>query len=839
MLNELHLVWNNVSRRRFRTALTTLAIVFGVAVIFAVNLLLPGVQALAEGTVHPAGTSDIRVQAVTGGGFDPALVDAVAAIKGVGEAAGMLRRGVALPLADGTLADAEMIGVDPAAQQKVSRIILREGRFLRPEEAGSVVLPASLADPDGIGVGDAFPLLTVAGLKNFTVVGIYDDRGLSLTPAVYILLADAQAAFGLAGMINAVEVRLAPGAQRAAVAERIRAELGSAYQTGNVSFVDIGFLTAIFDLFGGLALFVGGFLIFNTFRTVVAERRREIGLLRSIGADRPQILRLILMESLLQGVIGTALGLSAGYPFGILLASVLSKTAFNGTPIPLTATPATFLLPLLLGIGTSLAAGFLPARTASWIPPLAALRPISPEDGRVSLPAAVSGAVLVGAGLALMLFGGQTTALGSVAILVGAVLLTPLLVAPAARVFAPFIHFLFPDVGGVALGNVTRQPGRTAVTVTTLMVGVAVLVATMVLIGTERNSLFRTFEIQIASDSSDFTIMPAVNATASISSYTELGRKFGASADLARRIAGVPGVGTVVSIRAANAVHAGTVIPLIGIDPDTFPRVHRYGFQEQEPGDPYAALAAGRAVFINGYLRDHQHLSLGGMLSVETAQGAVDYRIVAVLDEYTSGGGENYAVISQANLARDFGVVEDGQLLVKLAAGTSPESARGALAAILKDYPQFRMVATGASQIAVRDSFDAGLAVFDVLLVAVLLPALLGLLNTLAINILERTTEIGLLRAVGTDRGMVRRLILAESLVLNLLGALIGCGVGAALSGTFINVLQEITPGNQTVFPLGTIGIYLLVFLALSLLVSLIPARNAARLNIVQSLQNE
>ncbi len=838
MMNELQLVLENLGRRKFRLVLTTLAILFGVAVIFAVNLLLPGLKAILETSINPAGASDLRVQSAAGSAFDPALAETIAGIEGVDATAGILRREVSLPQTDGSTKTVEMIGVDPEAQIKVNRIVLRGGRFLQLGDTGMVVIPASLADPAGVGVGDTFPLLTVDGLKDFTVVGVFDDRGLSLTPPVYITLADAQSAFNLPGKINAVDARFATGVKRDAVAERIRATLGSAYQVGSAPAVDVGFVSALFGLFGGLALFVGGFLIFNTFRTVVAERRREIGMLRAIGADRPQILRLILMESALQGVIGTALGLLAGYPFGLLLAASITGSALHGSPITLTVTPASFVLPIVLGIGTTLVAGFIPARAASSITPLAALQAPSPEKGRASLPQGIFGMVLAAAGLALVLAGEGTAAAGSLCVLVGSVFLAPLLVAPAARFFAPLVHALFPDVGEVALSNVTRQPGRTAVTVNTMMVGVAVLVATIALVETERSLLFQSSEAKLASNSSDFTIMPAATDVGP-AIFTNLAGKFGSSEDLAGRVAGVPGVSAVVSIRAANALHEGTIVPMVGIDPVKFPQVYRYGFLEMEPGDPYAALAAGRAMFINRYLKEHMHVALGDTLSLETAQGPQEYHIIAELDDFTSATGTNYAVISQENLARDFGMTEDGQLLVKLAAGASADNTRNALRAILKDYPQFRMVDSAAYSIAMRDSFNSGLAVFDGLLVAVLLPALLGLLNTLAINILERTTEIGMLRAVGSDRGMVRRLILAESLVINLLGAIVGLGVGAALSGTFIDMLKEISPSGPTVFPLGTIIVYLLVFLALALLVSLIPARNAARLNIVQALQSE
>jgi putative ABC transport system permease protein len=838
MINEWHLVLEYVGRRKFRTALTTLAIVFGVAVIFAVRLLVPGLINLLEGSVAGGGASDLRVQSAAGAAFDPAIVGAVAGIDGVKAAAGVLRREVSLPLPDGTTAAVEMIGIDPAAQEKVNPIALRDGRFLEQSDSGRIVLPAGVADPAGMDVGDAFPLLTIEGLKDFTVAGVYDDRGMSLTPAVYLLLPDAQAVFGLPGRINAVDVLLATGADREAVAGSIRTALGSSYRIGAAPVLDIAFVGTLFNLFGAMALFIGGFLIFNTFRTVVAERRREIGLLRAIGADRPQILRMILMESGLQGVIGTALGLLAGYPFGFLLANAVSAAAFRGASIDVSLTAESLFLPAALGIGTTLLAGFLPARTASRIPPLAALQPAVPESGCASLPAGIVGLLCLAAGVVLMLSGEKTVAPGSLAVLVGAVLLTPLLVGPAVRLFTPLIHALFPDVGSVALSNVVRQPGRTAVTVNTLMVGAAVLVATTAMVATERDSLMREFDIMLGADTSTFTVMPAV-AEAGPSTFTNLSGKFGAGEGLAASLAAVPGVETVVSVRAAQSLHADTVIPLVGIDPERFPDVRRYDFLETEPGDPYAALQSGRAVFVNPYLRDHLHLGLGDSLTLETLQGLQAYRIVAVLDDYTSGTGTNYVVLSQQNLARDFGVAEDAQLLIRLAPGAAPDGTRPALESILKEYPQFRLVDSAAYQLAIRDSFNAGLSVFDVMLLAVLLPALLGLLNTLAINILERTTEIGLLRAVGTDRGMIRRMILGESLMLNVLGAVIGLAVGAALSGTFIGVLQEITPGDHSVFPLGMIAAYMLVFLALALLISLIPARNAARLNIVQALQSE
>jgi putative ABC transport system permease protein len=838
MVNELRLVLGNLGRRKFRTVLTTLAILFGVAVIFAVNLLLPGMQKAVRGSLNPAGTSDLRVQAVTGGAFDPALAATVGGLEGVEAAAGVLRREIALPRANGGQAEVEMLGVDPAALSSVYSLVLREGRLLRAGDSRAVVLPAGLADSFGVGAGDAFPLLTVDGMQDFTVVGVFDDRGLSLTPTVFLTLADAQAAFALPAGVNALDLRFADGAGRGETADRIRAALGSVYQVGSVPAADIGFVAVVFDVFGALALFVGGFLIFNTFRTVVGERRREIGTLRSLGADRPQILRLILMESGLQGMIGTALGLLAGYPFGRLLAAAMTGSALHGMPVTLSVTPVGLLLPVLLGIGVTLAAGFLPARSAASIPPLAALQPPMPEKGRVSIPVGILGAILVAVGLALVLAGESTAAAGSLSVLAGAILLAPLLVAPAARALAPVLRLLFPDVGDVALSNVVRQPGRTAVTVNTMMVGVAVLTATVALVETERSLLFLSSEKMLAANAGDFTIMPAVTGVGP-EVFSNIAGKFGAGAGLAARVSEAPGVEAVASLRAANALHDGALIPLVGIDPRTFPGVYRYGFLQTAAGDPYAALASGRAVFINRYLQEHGRVGIGDTLSLQTASGPVGYRVAAVLDDFTSATGANYAVVSQENLARDFGVTEDGQLLVRLAAGAPREEARDALEALLQAYPQFRLVDTAAYAVAMRDSLNSGLAVFDGLLVAVLLPALLGMLNTLAINILERTTEIGMLRAVGSDRGMIRRLILAESLSINLLGAAVGLAVGAAMSVTFIGLLKEITPMGPSVFPLGTIAGYLLVFLALALLVSLVPARNAARLNIVQALQSE
>ncbi|MCA9905735.1 MAG: ABC transporter permease, partial [Anaerolineae bacterium] len=286
--------------RRLRTILTTVAIVFGVAMIFAINLVLPSMQEAFQQTLTSFTGADLSVTSVSGESFPPdAVLEQVSAVSQVKAVTGILHRQFSLPTLGGSsLGDTtqiDLVGVDPASSENVHQFVVSEGRFLEPGETGKAVLPAGIAElAPQLGIGTTFPLITAGGLKLYTVVGLLAEQGNLAAPQIYVSLADAQAAFNQPGLINTVEVLLEPGANREAAAADIQQALGASYtldqgsnDSNTLAAMQVGF--AMFDVLGLLALFLGAFLIFNTFRTVVVERRHDLGMLRAVGATRQQI----------------------------------------------------------------------------------------------------------------------------------------------------------------------------------------------------------------------------------------------------------------------------------------------------------------------------------------------------------------------------------------------------------------------------------------------------------------------------------------------------------------------------------------------------------------------
>lgn len=393
-----------LSGRKLRTTLTTLAIVFGVALIFAINLVLPSALNAFKQSMSAVTGADITVTSLSGEVFAPDVLTQVAAVDGVQSVSGLLRRQFSLPVLSGSnlgsTTQLTLVGIDPA--QTVRQFTVSEGRFLEPGDTGKALVPAGIAElAPQLEVGMTFPLITAGGLKVYTVVGFLAEQGNPTAPEIYVTLADAQAAFNQPGQINTVEAAITAGADRAAVTAAIQNVLGAGFQintqTDTSSYLaatQVGF--AIFDLLGVLALFLGAFLIFNTFRTVVVERRHDIAMLRAIGATRRQITQMIVIESLVQGVVGTLIGLIVGYLLSAgminLVGSIWSQYTNKGA-LELRFNLSALLLAGGLGLLTALLAGYWPARSAGKTSPLEALRPAT----AASLQRAARWGLIVGA----------------------------------------------------------------------------------------------------------------------------------------------------------------------------------------------------------------------------------------------------------------------------------------------------------------------------------------------------------------------------------------------------------------------------------------------------------
>src|SRR5512143_1146390 len=306
-----------LSGRKLRTFLTTLAVIFGVMIIFGLNGMLPAFsQAFRENMLAASGAVDLSVTGVTDDVFDATVLNTVRGVNGIAQASGSLRRTITLP--SGSAVDAVTVtGLDDAAQT-VRPYQVVSGRFLQPGDRNVLVISQHLAQQAGLAVGDKFTLPATSGTTEFDISGIIATSPLPGVEAVYVPLSAAQQLLNQPDQINTIEAVLAAGADRTHVEAEVQAQLGSSFklgglEVGNELLSNFQLGAVVVDLFGVLAIVMGGFIIFNTFRTIVAERRHDLGMLRAVGATRRTVIGVILAESLLQGVIGTALGMIAGY----------------------------------------------------------------------------------------------------------------------------------------------------------------------------------------------------------------------------------------------------------------------------------------------------------------------------------------------------------------------------------------------------------------------------------------------------------------------------------------------------------------------------------------------
>jgi putative ABC transport system permease protein len=831
-----------LSGRKLRTVLTTLAIVCGVALIFAINLLLPSAEEAFKQSMTAMTGADISVTSASGESFDPTpVLERIRGVEEVRVVAGVLRRQFSLPTLSrdslGSTTQLQLIGVDPAAIQDVHPFVMSEGRFLQPDDTGKAVLPAGIVElAPQLGVGTTFPLITAGGLRFYTVVGLLAEQGDPSAPQIYVTLADAQAAFNQPGLINTVEVSVEAGADQTATAAAIQQALGDNYilnspndSTGTLAAMQIGF--AMMDLLGALALFLGAFLIFNTFRTIVVERRHDLAMLRAVGATRRQITQMIVIESLIQGVIGTAIGLLAGLLLALAGVGAMGNiwaTYLNRGTLELRVNAPAIIGAVTLGLATALLAGYLPARAAGRVSPLDAMRPATAASvQRAARWSLVVGVIVMVLAVLLLLTGSRGAVGGALLFLIGMVVAAPGLVIPAARLFSPLLALWYAREGDLARGNLVRQPGRAAITGSTLMIGLATLVLMAALV-TSFSSLITS--LADANFSSDLILLPQ-----SIAIYDNV---IGADESLAAGLRDLPEVETVGTLRYASATSGGQSLQVLGIDPSDYPRVASFDFSQGQPDEVFAALGSGRNAILTSLALSSLRLNVGDDFVLQTAQGPQTYRVAAVGNDLFTF---KVAVIfiAQANMAADFHKTEDIMLMLNLTPGADSTAALADVQGILTDYPQFTARLTGEYRQEIEETSMSTMGLFYVLALLILIPAALGLLNTLTINVLERTREIGVVRAVGGSRTQVRRIVTGEALLLGIFGAAMGVLAGVAMSYGFIGAFGTVGWKMPYAFPVMGIIAAIVVGVILALFAAILPARSAARLDIIRALQYE
>jgi len=830
--------------RKLRTFLTTLAIVFGTLVIFGVNILMPTMMAAFQTNVLAAsGQVDITITQKSGESFSPNLLKRLQPIEGIRVMSGSLSRTINIPNAyygKAQIGALTLTGIDPKEAPALRNYPVKEGRFLRSSDNHVAVITTSLARDLELQVGDKLSLPTAEGGVKLKIVGLLPERAQPGNEEVLVTLIEAQKLLDLSNRINTIEINLntSDETERQAIQANIEAVIGSEYTLGGLSSgseIQASMRTGqvAFNLFGVLALFMGGFIIFNTFRTIVAERRHDIGMLRAVGASRRTVIGMILTEGLLQGVIGTLLGMVFGYLMGAGLLDMMRSMMQQfihleiGAPV---VEPQLVVTTLVLGIGVTLAAGLLPALSASRVTPLEALRPASAAVQRISLAGAIGGAALIVlAALGLVSGNPGLISLGGVLFMLGVVLVSPVLVRPITNVFSRLIATTIAreGIGTLAQSNLTRQAGRAAITASTTMIGLAVIVAMGGLIWSMSGGFLDILQRSLGSD---YLIMPP--------SVGVWGSNVGAKQELRSRLNAVPHVAVVSTMRFAAANANGKSVSLLGIDPDVYPKVSSLTFREGNSQTAYQELAAGRTLIANGIFASQAGLKVGDTVQLSTPTGLKPYRIIAIAGDYLNAKIMT-AYISQDNLQKDFRKSEDILYQINLEPGADPAPVEARLREILEDYSQFKLISGKNYFEENRQLFSSVFAIYFVLLGVLAAPSLIALLNTLSIGVIERTREIGMLRAVGATQKQVRRMVVTESLLLAGIGTAFGLLAGLYLGYIMVVGLSSGGYPITYVFPYQGLVAAIATGLLFGVLAALLPASQAAGMEIVQALRYE
>ena len=840
---SVRLAWRYLQGRGLRSLLTSLAVALGVMLIFGLNGIMPTImETFTRSMMSAAGKIDLTVSSSLAQPFSPDVLAKIARVDGVALATGEVEQTAPLPVKTGVpvadqVTSLTVVGVDPAVTGRLRDYPVTAGRVLATSDAATCVLASDLAGRLGLAVGSELALPSQVGTTKFTVVGLTSTPTVGGQERIYVPLASAQALFGLGDRLTVVQASLTPGADRTRVEDAVRTAAGKDYQVGGLS-TNASLLASLqtaqfaFTLFGVFALATAGFIILNSFRTMVAERRRDIGMLRAIGARRATITRMFLAESLLQGVVGTAMGLALGYGMAVSLFAVMGpifENVMHLTMGPVRFETSAIVQAVALGLGVTVLSALIPARAAGRVTPMEALRPVTEETYQASagVRAWIGVAVLVASAFCLVTGMPTLIGLGAVAFLIGIALVTPVVVNPLAKAFGNLIELAYAREGALARSNLQRNPGRSAVTVTAVMLGLASIVALITVI----EAIFAGFLGYIdKSLSADYMVIPQ--------SIILSQGNVAAGPKLASEVAHAPGIGPVSSLRIARGKLDGRDVQVIGIDPATYLKVASLEWNAGSSDAAVAQLASGRWLIGNGIFSGQAGLTPGKAVTMDTPAGQRVYHVAGVGNDYLNAKVAT-VYVSQDMLARDFNVTSDMLVMADRLPSADAAATLASLNKIVADYPGFRLYEASTWKAEQQTTFNATLGIFYALIAALAVPSLLALVNTLAMSVLARTREIGMLRAVGATRRQVRRMVVAESLLLSVIGTVFGVVAGIWLGYALVAAMTNIGWPMPYSFPYAGVLLTMVVGIVFGVLAALVPARSAARLDVVAALHHE
>jgi putative ABC transport system permease protein len=758
-----------------------------------------------------------------------ARVDGAAAVEGRVSGYAQIIDTQGEPVGDpGTGGGAPTFGESWMTVAELNPYRLDEGRG--PTSSGEIVIDRHSADIANIAVGDVVGVLTKSGHNQFTVTGIAKfgtADSIGGASAVLFTSLDAQTLVGEPGKVDAIAVVAAPGVSQGELVARIDQMVGSDIEvlTGEAITAEsqasvkknLSIVNTFFMIFAVIALFVGAFIIFNTFSITVAQRQKEMALLRAIGASRRQVTRSVLIEATLVGAVASAAGIVSGIGIARVLKMLLDAAGIDLPSGDLVIRSSMVTSSMLVGVGVTVVSAVFPARRAGKVPPVAAMRSVAIDRTSSSKRRMVAGLIVTAAGVGALFGGlaehdGALVGIGGLVSFVGVAVLAPTMARPAARLLGWPLARTTRITGGLGRQNAMRNPKRTASTAAALMIGVGLVGFITSFAASAKSSINHAVD-------TDFHGDYVVETGASI----DFG---GVSHDLATSLANQPGVVAVTSSRFVPAEIDGGATMLTSWDAATLGDL----FDIDPLEGSVATLGLDGIALEDGYAKDHGW-HLGSEIPVDFALGRTTLVVEAIFGDGTWSGNAfiDHAVVD--SLGSD---ILDANAYIKMVGGDNALS-RSTIEAATTDYPNVTVMDRSEFKKDRAGDINMMLNLIYAMLALAVVIALMGIANTLALSIHERTRELGLLRAVGMTRQQLRATIRVEAIIIALFGTALGLGLGIFFGWAVVRSLAE-QGFSEFIVPTKPLAVVATIAALAGLAAAMLPARRAARLNVLDAI---
>ena len=837
---------------RLRVAMTTLGIALGVAVYFAIRTANAALLDSLTVTVERlAGKSTLEVSAGETG-FPETALDTVRATPGV-----KLAEPVIEVIANTAFQDEGsllILGVDTTGDQQ-----LREYEFDRSQtqvadpltylaEANSILLSRSFAERHGLKIGDHFPLFTAHGKMSFAVEGIFKPTGVGEVFGGNIAVMDvysAQVVFGRGHNFDRIDLVNAPGVSVNDLQKRLQQRLPAGLEVERpetkgqslenaVTAMRLGMMITSF-----IALLVGVYIIFNSFTIAVNQRWKEIGILRAVGVERGNINAMFLVEAMVMGIVGSAVGVAAGYYLAIGASAAMGSIAASVYGIVSTEVAPKLhwdyaLTAFGLGVAASIGGAWMPSRAASYLNPILALHNIEARQKESALGwgRALFGAALLALSVLLIEYSpsgvGLTFQLSYAALmLIGLTILLPMLVHWAARAVRPIMDMVGGSEGALAVDAMIQSPRRSAATVGALMVGLMSVYSTAAYIQSYKQMVSRwTTELL----NSDIVVTSSTLLRSSSYHFSE---------DLGKKFETLPGVREVENVRFTLVPYEGDSAAIVSIEMPGFLKRSMNGIKGGDPQKLWTMMPRGEGVIASKNFAVRWRYKVGDRVHLDTPTGPLELPILGIVEDYRSDKGTIF--MDRAVYKRYWNDDAVDFIDVELKPGQDPNVVKREVQSVTNGT-EHALVYT---KLEFKSWIDTLVDKFFMLnymqLVVAVIVAVAGIANTLVISVAERHREFGIIRSIGGYRAQIRKMVLLEALSIAVVGVFVGA-IAALFNTEFLSrTVSTVLAGYDVpfYFPWLLILETLPAVIAVSLLAGWIPARHAMQASVIEAIGYE